>query len=867
MINKLRQSTTKDHEKKKFAGTKKFLFKIRVHSISGLMPNQAVCVQWKSQKWQSSTSYLTTSPDADTVTFGENGFGESLRQNVALTVQRRGVYESKMSTIAIIEKDKGVIAESRMPLETLAEKAPFFQTYDISMRVDEVGLKVTVFSIPLYTGSPEEVDIFYDSVMTATESMLDGARVALGKLKEEKEISEREAAEAVSRSDELTKETTAQTEQLQELRDSIAKKEEDWEAERKNLMASLDEVRAAYASYRKESEQNEEKMKEQLQQKIHDLEEKNKASWQQCVEKNDEIELLRSEVMELGQQQTRAKSALERARSTIEEMRSRNSLLREELESGRSVIDASRVQLLDIQKENRELKMYETLYKTLEISLGQERDAVAAKSQEADVLRREIDAARAVKEKREEELLAELQLARDRETALTMQLSQMEKELDEMQTAYLTRELTNATTDATTAAADNFAAFEHDRIHRSDGSLSEIKADSTSTPSGWLSRLSRPSALFSKRDDSQEGFATPSGPFVAAGCVSVRVRGWAGQRLWKPKYVAVDNTYLWLSQAENDPPELRVRLRRGERGMFTVEEIPESVTGRAYCLQLSPIPDLNDGSVEGEEIVLALSSEREFATWKIGLLQVSNPNLVFGLSWEAMLTRDERILSPPSGQDPQTTPRDINEDDVGGIDESMMNSHTTWTRNGVPVLILAAIQIIERRGIELEGLYRISAEKHDLEAMIERLNTEGITISSKLFATCPNMHVVAGLLKRFLRDAPPLLTFDLYEDFLACARAEEKKRLSLYADVIGRLPRSHKPILRRLLQHFCRVSDRASVNKMTPKNLAIVIAPNVLRPREDRITQTVMDAPHVPGVVEFMISNFATLKSLKCFDE
>jgi hypothetical protein len=117
------------------------------------------------------------------------------------------------------------------------------------------------------------------------------------------------------------------------------------------------------------------------------------------------------------------------------------------------------------------------------------------------------------------------------------------------------------------------------------------------------------------------------------------------------------------------------------------------------------------------------------------------------------------------------------------------------------------------------------------------------------------VHAVSGLMKMFFRELnPPLMTFDLYGDFMSAAGcvmsdikaliaqlpAENKMCvLSFSAFSCVRAPYadyslcccrlSSRSLLAYLLHFLYDVSQCGDVNKMRPMNLAIVFSPNLFR--------------------------------------
>lgn len=108
-----------------------------------------------------------------------------------------------------------------------------------------------------------------------------------------------------------------------------------------------------------------------------------------------------------------------------------------------------------------------------------------------------------------------------------------------------------------------------------------------------------------------------------------------------------------------------------------------------------------------------------------------------------------------------------------------------------------------------------------------------------------DVHVIAGVLKLYLRDLPdPLLTYRLYDEFVAATRRpteEQCKRAILNA--VNQLPADNYLNLRYLTRFLSILADNSAQNKMSSQNIAIVMSPNLLwSPASDADTAAALDS-------------------------
>lgn len=150
----------------------------------------------------------------------------------------------------------------------------------------------------------------------------------------------------------------------------------------------------------------------------------------------------------------------------------------------------------------------------------------------------------------------------------------------------------------------------------------------------------------------------------------------------------------------------------------------------------------------------------------------------------------------------------------------------------IPIKIEQLITKIEMHGLYTEGLYRKSGVNSKIKELKAKMSEAS---NGELNYEQYNIHVLANVLKSFLREMPePLLTFDRYDDFLRASELEEMtNRVSTLMSLIKTLPPVHHALLERLVFHLALVAQREQYNRMSAASLAIVFAPCVLR--TDRI--------------------------------
>ncbi|XP_035520725.1 unconventional myosin-IXAa-like [Morone saxatilis] len=180
-------------------------------------------------------------------------------------------------------------------------------------------------------------------------------------------------------------------------------------------------------------------------------------------------------------------------------------------------------------------------------------------------------------------------------------------------------------------------------------------------------------------------------------------------------------------------------------------------------------------------------------------------------------------------------------------------SRLTSEERTVPQLVEKLINYIEMHGLYTEGIYRKSGSTNKIKELRQGLDTDVSSVNLDDY----NIHVIASVLKQWLRDLPsPLMTFELYEEFLRAMGQPDKREVirGVYS-VIDQLSRTHLSTLERLIFHLVRIALQEETNRMSANALAIVFAPCILRcPDTIDPLQSVQDISKTTACVELIIN-------------
>ncbi|KAK6203536.1 Rho-type GTPase-activating protein [Scheffersomyces amazonensis] len=197
---------------------------------------------------------------------------------------------------------------------------------------------------------------------------------------------------------------------------------------------------------------------------------------------------------------------------------------------------------------------------------------------------------------------------------------------------------------------------------------------------------------------------------------------------------------------------------------------------------------------------------------------------------------------------------------------STIQKRADYEQVQVPLIVTKCLAEVEVRGLDVEGIYRISGASStisNIENAFANLTAHSIQDEKQIQRLEETMngdiHAVTSAIKRYFRKLPdPLIPYALYDDFIKVASqipiAHTDKRIhELKIRVINRLPSANKHTLYLLCKHLNLVSSYSSVNRMGFKNLSVVFAPTIARDQTGE--REMLDMGHRSETTEVLLSN------------
>lgn len=141
------------------------------------------------------------------------------------------------------------------------------------------------------------------------------------------------------------------------------------------------------------------------------------------------------------------------------------------------------------------------------------------------------------------------------------------------------------------------------------------------------------------------------------------------------------------------------------------------------------------------------------------------------------------------------------------------------------------IDCLEQRGLEEEGLYRVSGVGTKINKLLQMgldaKRTESERLSFFADEQCVDVlesKTIASALKQYLRKLKePLMTYRYFNGFLDAAKQEQHlQRISDVHALIHRIPKNHFEMLDITIRHLKNVAAKSNKNKMSIFNLGVV---------------------------------------------
>uniref|UniRef100_UPI003AAF6B68 rho GTPase-activating protein 15-like n=1 Tax=Centroberyx gerrardi TaxID=166262 RepID=UPI003AAF6B68 len=178
----------------------------------------------------------------------------------------------------------------------------------------------------------------------------------------------------------------------------------------------------------------------------------------------------------------------------------------------------------------------------------------------------------------------------------------------------------------------------------------------------------------------------------------------------------------------------------------------------------------------------------------------------------------------------------------------------------VPRFVEKCIRAVERRGLDVDGIYRVSGNLAVIQKLRHKADhEEQLDLEDGQWE---EIHVIAGALKLFLRELPePLFPFSSFSKFIAAIQVPDySQRVSYMKDLVRSLPLPNHDTMELLFRHLRKVIEHGESNRMSVQSVAIVFGPTLLRPQTESANLTV-HMVFQNQIVELILNEFLTVFS------
>ncbi|XP_069042559.1 rho GTPase-activating protein 15 isoform X1 [Lepisosteus oculatus] len=197
-------------------------------------------------------------------------------------------------------------------------------------------------------------------------------------------------------------------------------------------------------------------------------------------------------------------------------------------------------------------------------------------------------------------------------------------------------------------------------------------------------------------------------------------------------------------------------------------------------------------------------------------------------------------------------------------------------KSSVPKFVRLCAEAVEKRGLETDGIYRVSGNLAVIQKLRFKVDHErAVTTDGRyLFpeelvqeeklnlddSEWEDIHVITGALKMFFRELPePLIPYSFFNDFVETVKIPDyMEKVERMKCLVKKLPPPNHDTLNYILQHLKRVMEQSDINRMTTQNIGIVFGPTLMRPERDN-SNIAINMVYQNQVVELILSEYSQI--------
>ncbi|XP_070304764.1 LOW QUALITY PROTEIN: rho GTPase-activating protein 27 [Salvelinus sp. IW2-2015] len=177
----------------------------------------------------------------------------------------------------------------------------------------------------------------------------------------------------------------------------------------------------------------------------------------------------------------------------------------------------------------------------------------------------------------------------------------------------------------------------------------------------------------------------------------------------------------------------------------------------------------------------------------------------------------------------------------------------------IPSFVEKCIRAVEKRGLDMDGLYRVSGNLAVIQKLRFKADHEQSVDAEKAWPLGEDIHVLSsrGSVKRCLQSFPeplsPSVTSSRFSQ--AIRTVDYHLKVSYMRELVESLPRPNHDTMELLFSHLRKVIEYGEENRMTVQNVAIVFGPTLLRPEMESANIT-MHMVFQNQIVELILNQY-----------
>ncbi|XP_044152712.1 rho GTPase-activating protein 27 isoform X1 [Bufo gargarizans] len=176
-------------------------------------------------------------------------------------------------------------------------------------------------------------------------------------------------------------------------------------------------------------------------------------------------------------------------------------------------------------------------------------------------------------------------------------------------------------------------------------------------------------------------------------------------------------------------------------------------------------------------------------------------------------------------------------------------------KRDVPEFVSHSIEVVEKRGLDIDGLYRISGNLAVIQKLRYKVDhDENFSLDDGRWE---DVHVITGALKLFFRELPePLFPYSHFDQFIEAIKfSDQSQKIQRLKELVLSLPKPNLETMKLLFRHLCSVIQHKDSNRMSVQSVAIVFGPTLLRSEQEGIN-IAMYMVYQNQIVEQILVNY-----------